>query len=83
MIIRRGYRFRSQPPPAPVDVLTDRTPHTSLYTLVTSDYRVTLNDVVILASGNLTITLPIDVTRLGQKVVIKNIGTGQVRVQNV
>lgn len=57
-----------------------RTPHTNLTLVKTEDYTVQVNDVVVLATGNVTITLPADHERQGHQVVIKNIGTGHVIV---
>ena len=83
-MIHRRYRFRQQPTPTPPEELVRRTPHTSLYDEITTDYTVTQNDVLLLANGNnITINLPLNHPRLGHKIVIKNIGTGNVTVTTV
>lgn len=74
---------RTYPPVAPAEDLVYRTPHTSLYDDVTANYTVSINDVVLLANGSLTILLPLDHPRLGHKIVIKNIGTANVTLTTI
>lgn len=70
----RSFPVRSTAP------LVDQTQATWLYLVKTADYTVNVNDVVILANGNLTITLPAEHDRHGHRVIIKNIGAGTVVV---